>query len=208
MLKDEQKRAAYDRYGRSAFNGGAGGPGAGGFGGFGGFDASQFGDMGDIFSEIFGGGHARSSGQNKQMFRGEDLIYDLDITLEQAAEGYKTKIKVPSWSKCTACGGSGAEKGTKVETCPTCHAAVMSAPAPASSRFSRPVRAATEPAKYIPHPCHKCHGTGMQEEKKELEITIPAGVDDATVCVFPTADRPDKTAPRRRSLHSHSHQAP
>lgn len=121
VLKDEQKRAAYDRYGRSAFNGGAGGPGAGGFGGFGGFDASQFGDMGDIFSEIFGGGHARSSGQNKQMFRGEDLIYDLDITLEQAAEGYKTKIKVPSWSKCTACGGSGAEKGTKVETCPTCH---------------------------------------------------------------------------------------
>ncbi len=117
VLKDEQKRAAYDRYGRSAFNGGAGGPGAGGFGGFGGFDASQFGDMGDIFSEIFGGGHARSSGQNKQMFRGEDLIYDLDITLEQAAEGYKTKIKVPSWSKCTACGGSGAEKGTKVETC-------------------------------------------------------------------------------------------
>ena len=94
VLKDEQKRAAYDRYGRSAFNGGAGGPGAGGFGGFGGFDASQFGDMGDIFSEIFGGGHARSSGQNKQMFRGEDLIYDLDITLEQAAEGYKTKIKV------------------------------------------------------------------------------------------------------------------
>ena len=119
VLKDEQKRAAYDRYGRSAFNGGAGGAGAGGFGGFGGFDASQFGDMGDIFSEIFGGGHARSSGQNKQMFRGEDLIYDLDITLEQAAEGYKTKIKVPSWSKCTACGGSGAEKGTKVETCPT-----------------------------------------------------------------------------------------
>ena len=111
VLRDEQKRAAYDRYGRSAFNGGAGGPGAGGFGGFGGFDASQFGDMGDIFSEIFGGGHARSSGQNKQMFRGEDLIYDLDITLEQAAEGYKTKIKVPSWSKCTACGGSGAEKG-------------------------------------------------------------------------------------------------
>ena len=113
MLKDEQKRAAYDRYGRSAFNGGAGGPGAGGFGGFGGFDASQFGDMGDIFSEIFGGGHARSSGQNKQMFRGEDLIYDLDITLEQAAEGYKTKIKVPSWSKCTACGGSGAEKARR-----------------------------------------------------------------------------------------------
>ena len=78
VLKDEQKRAAYDRYGRSAFNGGAGGAGAGGFGGFGGFDASQFGDMGDIFSEIFGGGHARSSGQNKQMFRGEDLIYDLE----------------------------------------------------------------------------------------------------------------------------------
>ena len=167
VLKDEQKRAAYDRYGRSAFNGGAGGAGAGGFGGFGGFDASQFGDMGDIFSEIFGGGHARSSGQNKQMFRGEDLIYDLDITLEQAAEGYKTKIKVPSWSKCTACGGSGAEKGTKVETCPTCHGSGYVRAGAGFFQIQQTCPRCHGTGKYIPHPCHKCHGTGMQEEKKE-----------------------------------------
>ena len=187
VLKDEQKRAAYDRYGRSAFNGGAG---AGGFGGFGGFDASQFGDMGDIFSEIFGGGHARSSGQNKQMFRGEDLIYDLDITLEQAAEGYKTKIKVPSWSKCTACGGSGAEKGTKVETCPTCHGSGYVRAGAGFFQIQQTCPRCHGTGKYIPHPCHKCHGTGMQEEKKELEITIPAGVDDGNRMRIPDRGSP------------------
>lgn len=190
VLKDEQKRAAYDRYGRSAFNGGAGGPGAGGFGGFGGFDASQFGDMGDIFSEIFGGGHARSSGQNKQMFRGEDLIYDLDITLEQAAEGYKTKIKVPSWSKCTACGGTGAEKGTKVETCPTCHGSGYVRAGAGFFQIQQTCPRCHGTGKYIPHPCHKCHGTGMQEEKKELEITIPAGVDDGNRMRIPDRGSP------------------
>ena len=190
VLKDEQKRAAYDRYGRSAFNGGAGGAGAGGFGGFGGFDASQFGDMGDIFSEIFGGGHARSSGQNKQMFRGEDLIYDLDITLEQAAEGYKTKIKVPSWSKCTACGGSGAEKGTKVETCPTCHGSGYVRAGAGFFQIQQTCPRCHGTGKYIPHPCHKCHGTGMQEEKKDLEITIPAGVDDGNRMRIPDRGSP------------------
>mgnify|MGYP001316137198 CR=1 FL=1 len=95
VLKDEQKRAAYDRYGRSAFNGGARGPGAGGFGGFGGFDASQFGDMGDIFSEIFGGGHARSSGQNKQMFRGEDLIYASISRLNKPQKATRQRLRFP-----------------------------------------------------------------------------------------------------------------
>ena len=163
------------------------GPGAGGFGGFGGFDASQFGDMGDIFSEIFGGGHARSSGQNKQMFRGEDLIYDLDITLEQAAEGYKTKIKVPSWSKCTACGGSGAEKGTKVETCPTCHGSGYVRAGAGFFQIQQTCPRCHGTGKYIPHPCH---GTGMQEEKKELEITIPAGVDDGNRMRIPDRGSP------------------
>lgn len=143
VLKDEQKRAAYDRYGRSAFNGGAGGPGAADSG-VRGFDASVR-RHGRYFLRDFRRRTRPQLGQNKQMFRGEDLIYDLDITLEQAAEGYKTKIKVPSWSKCTACGGSGAEKGTKVETCPTCHGSGYVRAGAASSRFSRPVRAATEP---------------------------------------------------------------
>ena len=182
VLSDADKRARYDQFGHAGVDpnfAGAGG-GAGDFGGFG--------DMGDIFSEIFGGGHARSSGQNKQMFRGEDLIYDLDITLEQAAEGYKTKIKVPSWSKCTACGGSGAEKGTKVETCPTCHGSGYVRAGFFQIQQTRPRCPGT--GKYIPHPCHKCHGTGMQEEKKELEITIPAGVDDGNRMRIPDRGSP------------------
>ena len=184
VLSDADKRARYDQFGHAGVDpnfAGAGG-GAGDFGGFG--------DMGDIFSEIFGGGHARSSGQNKQMFRGEDLIYDLDITLEQAAEGYKTKIKVPSWSKCTACGGSGAEKGTKVETCPTCHGSGYVRAGAGFFQIQQTCPRCHGTGKYIPHPCHKCHGTGMQEEKKELEITIPAGVDDGNRMRIPDRGSP------------------
>lgn len=173
VLSDEQKRAAYDRYGHSAFNAG----GNGGFsGGFGGFDPSQFGEFSDIFSEIFGA-RARGDG-NKQMFRGEDLVYDIDITLEEAAEGLKTKIKVPSWSKCTACDGSGAEKGTHPETCPTCHGSGYVRAGQGFFQIQQTCPRCHGTGKIIRHPCKVCHGTGMKEERKELEISIPAGVDD------------------------------
>ena len=149
VLGDEQKRAAYDRYGRSAFESG----GAGGFGGgFGSFDPSQFGEFSDIFAEIFGARAGGRAGGNKQMFRGEDLVYDLDITLEQASEGLKTKIKVPSWSKCEACEGTGAEKGTHPETCRPATEAALFAPVRASSRFSRLARAVTAPARLFATP--------------------------------------------------------
>lgn len=175
VLGDEQKRAAYDRYGRSAFESG----GAGGFGGgFGSFDPSQFGEFSDIFAEIFGARAGGRAGGNKQMFRGEDLVYDLDITLEQASEGLKTKIKVPSWSKCEACEGTGAEKGMHPETCPTCHGSGFVRAGQGFFQIQQTCPRCHGTGKIIRHPCKVCGGTGMKEERKEIEISIPAGVDD------------------------------
>ena len=107
VLGDEQKRAAYDRYGKAGVNPGAGGPGGfGGFGpeGFGGF--SNMGDFGDIFSEIFGQG-ARRQQTGPRAMQGQDLRYDMEITLEQAAKGYTAEIRVPVWEKCDVCDGTG-----------------------------------------------------------------------------------------------------
>ena len=117
VLGDRSKRDAYDRYGHAGVDGMGGmggGPGAGA-GGFGGF-AEAF---GDIFGDIFGGGGSR--GGANQVFRGADLRYAMEITLEQAANGYETEIRIPSWENCTTCKGTGAKAGTKPQTCGTCH---------------------------------------------------------------------------------------
>ncbi len=179
ILGDEDKRAAYDRYGHSAF--GAGGPGAGGFGGFGGFSQADFGNMGDIFADIFGaatGTTRRSAEGNKQMFRGDDLAYNLEITLEQAAEGFKSRIKVPKWSKCEACNGTGAEKGTHPETCPMCGGSGFVRSGQGFFTVQRTCPECRGTGKVIRHPCHECHGTGVVEGKQTLEVNIPAGVFD------------------------------
>jgi len=119
MLSDPQKRAAYDQYGHAGVDPNMGGMGGGqGFGGF--SDA-----FGDIFGDIFGGGAAGGRGGRggPQVYRGADLRYSMEISLEEAAHGHETQIRVPSWSNCEHCGGEGAEPGTKVETCGTCHGA-------------------------------------------------------------------------------------
>src|SRR5688500_6516478 len=114
MLSDPQKRAAYDQYGHAGVdpNLGAGrGPGPEGFGGF----AEAF---GDIFGDIFGGAAgARRGGGGQQVYRGSDLSYALEITLEEAANGRETQIRVPSWESCETCKGSGAKPGTSAKTC-------------------------------------------------------------------------------------------
>ena len=114
VLSDRQKRAAYDQFGHAGVDGEAGG--AGGFGGFG-KGAGGFSDIGDIFENIFnaaGGGSARSH-------QGADLLYQLDIDLEDAIFGKSVSIQVPNWVSCSPCGGSGAKKGTQPSTCSTCH---------------------------------------------------------------------------------------
>src|ERR1700743_2384567 len=120
MLTDGQKRAAYDQYGHAGvdpnMSRGGGGPGAEGFGGF----AEAFGDIfGDIFGGAAGGGQRRPGGQ--QVFRGSDLSYAMEITLEEAAHGKETQIRIPSYETCETCKGSGAKPGTSPKICSTCN---------------------------------------------------------------------------------------
>ena len=170
ILGDKEKRAAYDQYGHAAFE--QGGMGGGGFGG--GFSGADFGDIfGDMFGDIFGGG-----GRGRQrVVRGEDLRYDIQITLEEAVKGTTKDIQINTLAHCDSCDGSGAEKGSKVETCPSCHG---------SGRVRRQqgffVTEAVCPTchgsgKKIEKPCKSCHGEGRVHKKKSLSVKIPAGVD-------------------------------
>ena len=149
ILSDEQKRAAYDQYGHAGVdpNGGGfrSGPGAEGFGGF----AEAF---GDIFGDIFGGGAGGGRRGGQQVYRGNDLSYAMEITLEEAANGKDTQIRVPSWDNCETCGGTGAKPGTKAKTCGTWAAPARCTCARASSACSRPAPIATAPAKSFPSP--------------------------------------------------------
>ena len=170
ILGDKEKRAAYDQHGHAAFE--QGGMGGGGFGG--GFSGADFGDIfGDMFGDIFGGG-----GRGRQrVVRGEDLRYDIQITLEEAVKGTTKDIQINTLAHCDSCDGTGAEKGSKVETCPSCHG---------SGRVRRQqgffVTEALCPTchgsgKKIEEPCKSCHGEGRVHKKKNLSVKIPAGVD-------------------------------
>jgi molecular chaperone DnaJ len=173
MLSDPQKRAAYDQYGHAGVDpnmGGFGG-GAGGFGGGGFSDA-----FGDIFGDIFGGGSQGRGGP--QVYRGADLRYSMEISLEEAAHGHETQIRVPSWSNCEACHGDGAEPGSKVETCTTCNGAGQVRVAQGFFSMQQTCPRCSGSGKYIPKPCKKCHGAGKIKSQKTLEVKIPAGIDD------------------------------
>jgi len=172
MLSDPQKREAYDRFGHAGVDpnmGGAGGAGAG-FGG--GFSDS----FGDIFGDIFGGGGRQRGGP--QVYRGADLRYNLDITLEQAANGFDTTIRVPSWDECDTCHGSGAKPGTSATTCGTCggHGQVRMQQGFFSIQQTCPKCHGS--GKVIADPCSPCAGSGRVKRNKTLEVKIPAGIDD------------------------------
>jgi molecular chaperone DnaJ len=172
MLSDTQKREAYDRFGHAGVDPNmGGGAGAGGFGG--GFSDA----FGDIFGDIFGGGGGRSRG-GPQVYRGADLRYNLDITLEQAANGFETTIRVPSWDECETCHGSGAKPGTSPTTCGTCggHGQVRMQQGFFSIQQTCPKCHGT--GKVIPDPCTTCSGAGRIKRNKTLEVKIPAGIDD------------------------------
>ena len=174
MLSDPQKREAYDRYGHAGVDPNMG---AGGFGGGGGGFADAF---GDIFGDIFGGaaGGARGGRGGPQVYRGADLRYNLEITLEQAANGFDTTIRVPSWDGCETCHGSGAKPGTSPTSCPTCagHGQVRMQQGFFSIQQTCPKCHGT--GKIIPEPCPTCAGAGRIKRNKTLEVKIPAGIDD------------------------------
>lgn len=171
MLSDPQKKAAYDQYGHAGVDpNGAGGQGFGGF-------ADAF---GDIFGDIFGaGGRPGGGGRGgPQVYRGADLRYSMDITLEEAARGHETQIRVPSWDKCEPCSGSGAEPGSKVEVCTTCNGQGQVRVAQGFFSMQQTCPKCRGQGQVIPKPCKKCRGEGKIKQQKTLEVKIPAGIED------------------------------
>jgi molecular chaperone DnaJ len=169
VLSDANKRAAYDQFGHAGVDPHAGGAGGGpGFGSF----ADAF---GDIFSDIFGGAGGRS---RASMYRGADLRYNLEITLEQAAFGTETKIRVPTMAGCETCGGSGAKPGTSPTTCPTCHGHGQVRMQQGFFSIQQTCPTCRGSGKHIATPCGDCNGAGRVRKHKTLSVKIPAGVDD------------------------------
>ena len=178
MLTDPQKRAAYDQYGHAGVDPNMGGfrgaPGQEGMGGF----AEAF---GDIFGDIFGGqggpgGQRRAGGQ--QIYRGSDLSYAMEITLEEAAHGKETQIRVPSWENCETCHGSGAKPGTQPKVCSTCNGSGTVHLRQGFFSIQQTCPHCHGSGKVIPEPCTTCHGQGKIKKNKTLEVKIPAGIGE------------------------------
>ncbi len=176
FLKDPQKRAAYDRFGHAAFEGG----GAGGRGFQGDFASS----MSDIFDDIFGdfmggrraGGGARSGGRE----RGADLRYNMEITLEEAYAGKTAQIRVPTKIVCEACNGTGAKPGSSPKVCPTCEGHGRVRAAQGFFSIERTCPTCQGRGEVISDPCAECAGSGRQTEERTLSVNIPAGIEDGT----------------------------
>ena len=176
ILTDGNKRAAYDQYGHAGVDpsmghGGFGGGGAGGF------------DFGNIFEEIFrggGGGFGGGGGRGgrSQVYRGADLRYDLDISLEEAAKGSQTRIRIPTETNCGTCKGSGAKAGTHATTCGTCKGSGQVRMQQGFFSVQQSCPHCHGSGKVIEDPCTDCHGRGRKRENKTLEIKIPAGVNE------------------------------
>jgi molecular chaperone DnaJ len=173
MLSDAQKRTAYDQFGHAGVDPNAGGfragPGAEGFGGF----AEAF---GDIFGDIFGGGGRRGGGQ--QVYRGSDLSYAMEISLEEAARGKDAQIRIPSWDSCDTCHGSGAKPGTSAKTCSTCNGAGTVHMRQGFFSIQQTCPNCHGSGRVIPDPCIACAGAGKIKRQKTLEVKIPAGINE------------------------------
>ena len=181
VLSDDQKRAAYDRFGHAGVNGGAGGDPFGRGGGQG------FHDINDIFSQVFGdafgdafGGRGGGRQQQAGPRRGSDLRYDLEITLEQAYKGAEVEIAVPTTMTCEVCDGSGAKAGTKPVICSTCGGAGRVRQANGFFQVERTCPRCGGSGEMIADPCGTCHGHGQVRKNRQLSLKIPAGVDDGS----------------------------
>ncbi len=177
ILKDNQKRAAYDQMGHAAFEGGMGGGSRGGGFSPGGFDfeASGFGNIfDDMFSEFMGG----RTRQADTSSRGADLRYNMEITLEDAFKGLKKNIKISTNGTCETCQGSGAKEGTKPETCPTCHGQGKVQARQGFFTIERTCSHCHGLGQIIKDPCKTCHGSGRVRKEKVISVSIPAGIED------------------------------
>lgn len=175
VLKDEQKRAAYDRFGHAAFENGRG-PGAGA--GAGGFDFGA--GFADIFDEMFGEFMGRGGRPGQANNRGADLRYNLEISLEDAFKGTASTIRVPTSVMCENCNGSGAESGSQPISCPTCNGMGKVRAQQGFFTIERTCPGCGGAGRVIKDPCRSCGGQGRVRKEKTLSVNIPAGVEDGT----------------------------
>ncbi len=169
VLSNARKRAAYDQFGHAGVEAGGGpGPGAGGAGGF------SFSDIfGDVFSEMFGGG----AGGGSRAYRGADLRYNLELSLEEAVAGTTVRIQVPTLVECSECSGTGARAGSTPRTCPTCGGQGQVRMQQGFFTVQQTCPRCKGQGRVISDPCPRCHGQGRVQETKTLSVKIPAGVD-------------------------------
>jgi len=177
VLKDDQRRAAYDQYGHAAFEGGMGGGRGPGGPGTAGFDFGSFSDIfDDLFGDIMGAGGRRAGGGGGN--RGSDLRYNLEISLEDAFRGKTVQIRVPTSAACEACDGSGAEAGAQPISCPTCKGFGKVRSAQGFFTIERSCPSCAGAGKVIERPCKICGGAGRVHREKNLSVDIPPGVDE------------------------------
>ena len=169
ILKDSEKRSAYDQYGHDAFRQGGGGQGFGDFGG--GFS--------DIFEEFFGGGFGGQSRQRGPQ-RGNDLRYNMSVSLQEAYNGKKSQIRIPSYDGCDLCSATGSADKTGPSTCSTCGGQGKVRSTQGFFSIERPCPTCGGEGSSIKNPCLKCSGTGQVKKQKTISVTIPAGVDTGT----------------------------
>ncbi|MBM3616798.1 MAG: molecular chaperone DnaJ [Alphaproteobacteria bacterium] len=180
VLKDADKKAAYDRYGHAAFEGGMGGGGQrGGFGGGQGDFGSAF---SDVFEDLFGDfmGRGGGGGGRSRAQRGSDLRYNLRVSLEEAFAGVPKSINVPTSVACDACRGTGAEGGSEPTTCPTCSGMGKVRAQQGFFTVERTCPTCSGAGQIVKNPCKSCHGHGRIEKERALSVNIPAGVETGT----------------------------
>ncbi|WP_127108965.1 molecular chaperone DnaJ [Pararhodobacter zhoushanensis] len=179
VLKDADKKAAYDRYGHAAFEGGMGQQRGARPGGAGGDFGSSFSDVfEDLFGDFMGGRNA--GGARQRASRGSDLRYNLRITLEEAFSGSQKSIRVPTLSACDECSGTGAEGGAEPVTCPTCSGMGKVRAQQGFFTVERTCPTCGGLGQIVKNPCKVCKGAGRVEKERSLSVNIPAGVETGT----------------------------
>lgn len=177
VLKDAEKKAAYDRFGHAAFDGGMGGGRRGGGAGFGGGDFSSA--FSDVFDDLFGDFMGQRGG-GRRATRGADLRYNLRVTMEDAYNGLQKTINVPTAVACSACDGTGAEGGGEPATCPTCSGMGKVRAQQGFFTVERTCPTCSGMGQIIKNPCQSCGGQGRVEKDRALNVNIPAGVETGT----------------------------
>jgi len=173
VLSDSRKRSAYDQFGHAGVNQSAAG---GGFGGAGFNFEDIFGDIGDVFGDIFGAGRRGGAGRSYGM-AGSDLRYELSISLEEAVQGITKQIKVPTLVTCSECNGSGARKGSSPSSCPECGGTGQIRLQQGFFSVQQTCPKCRGAGQIVMDPCTACHGQGRKQQTKTLSVKIPAGID-------------------------------